>query len=849
MRSPVSTRTLLLGLGLLAMMVAAFSALDATRRKPTDGAVWHLQGKQIRVVGVTPGGPADRARIRVGDIIEGIDHDAIRSPSHAAQLLQRRSVGETVTYLVRRGATMIDPAPQLVLGSTRIADLEVYLVYCGLGAIFFLAGLWVFWHNPTQVPARIFFVLCSIFLVYFFAASERSAFYYWSDAFIRNVGTLASLLVPPVFLHFFLVFPRYRDGVLRRRWVLPALYALPLLYYVDFTRTQFFGTSMASVGALQQVTLGFYFTAGLASLVTTYMTSPDPKLRQRVKILTLGTVLGTLPFLVFNIALGKLLGRQDFALLGAVPMLLVPMSFGYTIARYRVMEIEVIIRRSLVFGSLTGLTVGVYLVLVVVVGNTVLNLTGQPSQLVSIIATLIIAAAFEPARERIQSFLERQFFREKHDLREALHNLSKEIPNTIERETLVEKVGAHVTPLLHPSRFAFLEVQDGVARLPEEDGHMPLPILSGLLLAKSAPLTPLGLQHEANRRSRSQDPDALAEREEFRQEVEGLRRAGLEVLVPALAGPRLMGLIALGPKRSEAAYEGAELEVLQIVGGQMAVQLENTRLLDEALARRRLEEELALARNIQQRLLPRSVPELRGLEVAAVNQASAQVSGDYYDFVTLSNGHTGLVISDVSGKGMPASLLASNLQASIRALAGTHCNPGDILTAVNRTLYESTDPDKFATLFLACVSPDGRTIQYSNGGHNPPLLRRADGTEVWLDTGGTPLGAFPGIEYPESTVQLETGDVLVLFTDGLTEAEDPAEEFFGEEGLARVLHQVAENPAGEIVQALRTAVVSHCDGGPAADDMTLIVLRSLPDNHLADPAPGGSAATRSEGAA
>lgn len=825
MTNLLSTRNLLLAWGLFAFLVAGFSAYDATRQRATDGALWLLGGGEARVVDLAPGGSAERAGLRVGDVIEGIDGTAIRSPRHAATKLRSKEVGDEVLYLYRRG-NEVGWLP-VELESDRLASVWTYLVYCALGIIYFLAGAYVFSRNSNQLPARLFFVLCTLFLIYFFSASERSVYYYWSDVFVRNMGTLASLMVPPLFLHFFLVFPSRRDILDRRRWLLPSIYLLPLLFYLDFTWTQFFGTRAAGIGPLQQMTLGLYFTAGLASLVSIYVTSPDPTLRQRVKFLTVGTVLGTLPFLVFNIALGKLLGREDLALLGAIPMVLVPVSFGYSIARYRLMDIEVFIRRSLIYAILTGLVVGAYLVLVVVVGNVVLNLSGQRSQLVAIIATLLIAAAFAPARERIQGFLERRFFREKHDLQQALRDLAKAIPHTLERQALVHLVRERVQQVLHPRDFRFVELTGGSLVLSDEEGTYALPRLTQLVRRRGAPLTPEVVAGEMARLARGGDEDERTlRREELRAEINVVQARRLELLVPAFAGERLVGGLALGAKRSEVAYDGAELEMLQIVAGQMGVQLENTRLYDEAIERQRLEEELNTARSIQQRLLPAAVPSIRGFDVHAINLPSSQVSGDYFDFVDFGD-CVGLVIADVSGKGLPASLLASNLQASIRALATSQSSPGLIMRAVNSSLYESTDPERFATAFLACLHPESGSLIYSNAGHNPPLLRRENGSCEWLGIGATPLGAFPGMDYEEGRVQLDAGDCLVLFTDGVTEADASDGDFFGEEGLERIVHEHREESAEFLVETVRDAVRSHAGANGVHDDMTLIVVKCL----------------------
>ena len=156
--------------GLFALAIAAFSAYDATRARPTDGAYWLLGGKQIRVRGIVPGGPAEAAGLQPGDIVEAIDGQPIRDPRHAAQLLQSKDVGQVVQYLVRRDGQIYWPNVQL--GSTRLTDVDTYLVYCSLGLVYFVAGAWIVWRNRRLVAARIFFFLCSLFLIYFFAASD-----------------------------------------------------------------------------------------------------------------------------------------------------------------------------------------------------------------------------------------------------------------------------------------------------------------------------------------------------------------------------------------------------------------------------------------------------------------------------------------------------------------------------------------------------------------------------------------------------------------------------------------------------------------------------------------------------
>ena len=231
--------------------------------------------------------------------------------------------------------------------------------------------------------------------------------------------------------------------------------------------------------------------------------------------------------------------------------------------------------------------------------------------------------------------------------------------------------------------------------------------------------------------------------------------------------------------------------------------------LDETFAREDLEQQLASAREIQQRLLPAQLPVLPGLRLAATNVPSLHVSGDTYDCLQLCDGATALTIADVSGKGLPAALLTGTLQASLRALAKVSDDPGELLEAANDALFESTDPERFATLFLAALERDGGALRYASAGHNPPLLLRADGGAQWLKPAGTPVGMIPGMTYPVQRVVLAPGDLLVAYTDGVTEAMDPDGREFGEAGLEAAVRSASAQGPQAVIDRLLEAIADH----------------------------------------
>jgi sigma-B regulation protein RsbU (phosphoserine phosphatase) len=247
-----------------------------------------------------------------------------------------------------------------------------------------------------------------------------------------------------------------------------------------------------------------------------------------------------------------------------------------------------------------------------------------------------------------------------------------------------------------------------------------------------------------------------------------------------------------------------------------------------AIEKARAEQELNLARRIQRSFLLTQFPEMARLEVHAANISSKEVSGDFYDVLPAGERAFLLAIADVAGKGVPAALLTSMLQASLRTQAMTRTSVGEILATINHLVYRSTSVHQFATFFLARIQDDCLKLTYSNAGHNFPVLYRRGGERVTLERGGTVVGILEAARFEEGSVDLAAGDRVVFYTDGISEAENAAGEQFGEERLHAAMAELSENArAQDVVDHLLASVRSFLDGVEPGDDMTLMVLRVL----------------------
>ncbi len=844
------TRPVFLVLGAVTVVFCVFAATDAYKLRPDDGSVWLLGRSPLSVLDVGSRAAGPPSPLRKFDTIQGIANQLVRSPREAAKVLGSQKPGDSVPYLVERdGRLLILDVP---LAGFRAADRS-YVLNILLAVVYLTIGLLVFSKSGNDPPARLFFLLCLCFAIYFMTNLERTS-YFWGDIVTRNGGAFARFLLPALFLHFFLVFPERKRQLARYPALALAIYVLPLLYYARFTLDQFYGDTGARIGAGTWMVLGLYYLAGLVVLVHSYLSYRDPLLRERVRILTWGTLAGVLPFLVFKIGLEEITARSEMAQLGILPLAAIPVCFGYCVARYQVLQIDFLVKRSLLYSVLTGLLLIAWGAAVLWIGSRLVAAFGSSNPLFAAGVTMFAAATLWPLRNQLQRGLESRLYRSRTNLAALLDQFSREIPSLIQQQALLDHVSLNLQQVLELPRLWFYLPQPGGeapawVRAWPADGddapaaarpsahahatppHAPPPLRLAIprtLQLLGERLEPLWIEpRQVRRLSAQRDADAADNRlSDLDQEQLRLATSGINLLVPLALSGRVIGLIALPSRPGDETYQLHEVQLLTIVARQTAMQLENTRLYAEELAKQTLEEEMRMARSIQSRLLPSALPQIAGIRIDAVNLSSKTVSGDYYDLIPREDGQLVLIIADVSGKGMPASLLASNLQASLRARCDHGDSPGAILHRVNRQLHAATDSRHFATVFLAFFDPATRRLRYSTGGHDAPVLVTAAGEVLKLDAGGLPLGAFDFGDYEEGEVQLQQGDLLLMYTDGLTETRSPDDaDEYGTARLDRFLRDHRHLDTAEVMASLDRELQVFRGRRDADDDITLILLK------------------------
>ncbi len=592
------------------------------------------------------------------------------------------------------------------------------------------------------------------------------------------------------------------------------------------------------------------FAIGLFFAILSHkaFTIKNPDSRRRLKLMSFGTTLAMTP--VFLIILyGTIIGARgsffDFvpkwlAIFALLMMLLFPLTMAYVIVVHRAMDVRVVVRQGLQYALATS---GVKILQFVLLGIVILGVIwifrsgngfSTSQQIGFVVAGFALIPLIDYAAKNLRVWIDRKFFREAYNAEQILTELSEEVRTMVETKPLLEKVSTKISESLHVPQIALL--------LKNENGFHPAHAL-GYETPPSVELNETDKTVEKLKKNEpltvyQDDAESWVNEEIETSEKEKLQKLNSQLLLPIGAKNEVSGVISLSPKLSEEPFTPNDLRLLKSVALQTGLALENSRLTEaiaqEAAQKERLNRELEIAREVQERLFPQELPRIEGLDYYGACRPALGVGGDYYDFLELADGKFGIAIGDISGKGIGASLMMASLQASLRGQT-THFKDdlAAMMKHVNTLLYEASTSNRYATFFYAQYDPKTRKLIFVNAGHNPPvLLRPKNETEfeiIRLEDGGAVVGMLPSmfVNYEQGEIELKTGDLVVGSTDGITEAMNPQEEEWGEDAMIVELKNVYEKSSEEILNYIVKKADEFANGAKQHDDMTLVVVKVI----------------------
>jgi sigma-B regulation protein RsbU (phosphoserine phosphatase) len=498
---------------------------------------------------------------------------------------------------------------------------------------------------------------------------------------------------------------------------------------------------------------------------------------------------------------------------------------AYVIVVHRAMDARMAIRQGVQYALAKGGVRAAQVILsavVIFVASYASSSVMRPPQRITVMALgVALVAWMSRAAERLRSWIDRRFFREAVSAEQVLSELGETVRGIVEAPKLLETVARRVSESLHVERVALL--------LESGHGFCPAYALGG---AAQEGCFPADGDVAGHLRGGAPAYVYLEDKESWvhhvPQEERGrLQQLSAQLLVPIRSRDKMLGFMSLGPRQAEAPYTGSDVRLLASVAAQTGLSLENSRLTaaiaQEVAHRERLNREIEIAREVQERLFPQELPPVEGLDYYGACRPALGVGGDYYDFLALAGGTLGIAVGDVSGKGIAAALLMATLQAALRGrtMAGDQ-DLGAIISHVNRVVYSSSAANRYATFFYAQYEPAARRLSYVNAGHNPPVILR--GAEVLrLEASGTVVGLLPDSPYEQGAVTLQPGDVFIAFTDGISEAMSVDHEEWSEEAMIAVAQECHGMNARQILERLMAAADAFAAGAPQHDDMTMVV--------------------------
>jgi phosphoserine phosphatase RsbU/P len=584
----------------------------------------------------------------------------------------------------------------------------------------------------------------------------------------------------------------------------------------------------------------FYFFATIGTKMGT--TTGDA--RRRLKILYYGAAVGLTPF--FILLLISLIRTNDVGqnipgwimLPSFFILLLFPLSLAYVVIVHRAVDVRILIRQGTRY-ALARQSINIFRILLAVwLAFSFKDFLQHPGHqrnvdIVRIFGIIAIFFAFRfRLSGRLQQKIDQRFFREAYSTEQLLSELSDEARSFTEVAPLISTITQRLGDTLHIDRIAVflrtgdtfrLQLATGAPLLPSTAEVFSLPSASTTITTLSRAKAPANVYRD--------DPSSwLVDATDA--ERTALADLSTELLVPLPGRNRLAGVIALGPKRSEEPYTKTDRQLLQTIASQTGLALENAELLQnlttEITQRERISREIEIAREVQERLFPQSYPKVAGVDLAGYCRPAQAVGGDYYDFFVLNDGRLALALGDISGKGISAALLMASLRASLRGIASLQQSDlASLIRHVNNLVYESSTTNRYATFFYAEYDPATSLLTFVNAGHNPPYILRA-GQVIPLDATGTVIGLLPDAEYTQASIPMHAGDVLLAFTDGISEAMNHEDEEWGEDRMIATAQQLLNQPdcthsAQQLLDCILTAADKFTSGAPQHDDMTLLV--------------------------
>lgn len=778
------------------------------------------------------------AGIRDGDQLLEIGNIKLKNTMQAQAILNDHKDGDLADYTVKKKSGDILRTKVYVKKLVQFGSLAAAIS----GLIFLLIGFIVYSAKPDGLPQRLFFAIgitsvisaanvlfpFDMFFVQF--VKEQPV-----TAFIAGSVTITSQVFGPIILLYFMwSFPKQFNFAEKKIVKLSLFYFALLmsiagatlagsLYFTKFASQIWFSLWQRIIGVMLLLIYGVSWI----SLIIQYIKEKNKENKKPLLLFVLAFTFGI--FIQFYIgtiapAISDTVFNSPEYYMPIILFVLVPITFAYAIFKYHLLDVSIVVRNTIIYGAAMATIAGIYFVVIYLLGQGIGNLFGKESQgFVAGILFLIFAFVFQSTKDRFQDFLTRKFYPEQFAYQKVLIQFSNDVATVVGSEKILDLTSATFIEALKINKFGILlrDYQKDVLFLARGIGFSNPDCMiekSNLIsvVTEKSIITPYPVIEQ-------QDFENV-----FPGKSEKLIDEGVYSIIPMIVKSKVVGALLFGLKYSGSKFGGKDIELLTAAANQIAVALENARLYQLESEKIKIERDLDLARKIQQGLLPKSIPNVSGLDISGEMIPAMQVGGDYYDLIPLSDTKLFVAVGDVSGKGLSASLYMTKLQTMIQIATKISLSPKEILIEINRQLYESIDRSWFITMTLALFDTEKRTVRFCRAGHMP-LITANNGTVEQIKTEGIGLGLEKGEIFErtlkEEELQIKSDQIFAFFSDGITEAMNEKDELFGETKLTELLKGRTTFQSAQLMQSVWDEVKIFRGSTQPNDDMTMVIVK------------------------
>ena len=830
---------IIIGMSIILLSLGIANILVVTTANPTsnDECLWvpkmqadtlAIQFQTVKVRGVSW-----NAGIRNGDYLLEINGVKISGTSQAQFLLNKINGGEFARYTVKKADGRILHTKVYIKKLINFSLLGVSL----LGFFWLLVSFIVLIAKPDGKVQKVFYGIGGtliLMMIFNIQALPSIMMIEPLEFLLGLLNTGGMVYLPFLIIYFFWIFPREFEFA-KKKIVVYSIYILPAIILIATMVYRFlyvFGSPnpvehFTRFAQLENVSLGIAFLIGFISLLINYFRLKSGSERKPLFIILVSYLLAILVIL-YTIFVAPAISDTIFNspefYMPMIILFILPVSFGYSIFRYQLMDVSLVIKNTIVYGAATITVASIYFLSIYVIGQLISTAIGTEYKgIIAGLIFIVFALVFQSTKDKFQDFLTARFYPEQFAYQKILVKFSNEITTVVGLDNIIETMCHTFVESLNIEKFGIMLFNENekVFKLVKNVG----------LVNDEFNLPPLNIEKILTEKSAT-SKTAVIEEDDFAQAFpinkNLFNEAGIYTVIPMIIKQKIIGLMLLGLKHSGAKFAGKDLELLYAVANQSAIAIENARLYKTEAEKIKLERDLDLARKIQQSLLPKEIPDIKGLDISGEMIPAMQVGGDYFDLIPVGDEKLFVVVGDVSGKGLSASLYMTKLQTMVESACIPGKEPREILIDINRRIYESMERNWFVTMTLALFDMKRNVVKFCRAGHMP-VFEAQNGTMRKYKTMGLGIGLEKGIIFEktlcEEEVVLTKNQIFAFFSDGVTEAMNEKYDLFGEDKLTELLlHKSALNSL-EILNEIWQGIKTYRGNAEVNDDMTLVVVK------------------------